>query len=447
MRTSQIWAAAIVLAAVGGAACGKGDGPAPRPAPTAVVEGAMCAEHGVLEAICTKCNPKLIPVFQAKGDWCPDHGFPESVCPICHPERGGKPAGDVGGDAAPADGTRVRLARADTARIAGIATVRAEARPGGTRLEVLATITYDARKHAAINARAAGVVRALHVDVGDAVTAGAALAVIESAAVGGDRSRLAAATSRVGIAEENYQRAQDLHASGVAPRTDVLAARQELAAATAERGAVSAALGAIGGGTARGGYVLRSPIAGTVTTRGVSIGHMVDLDAVLFDVVDVSTMRAELEIPETALGVVRVGHAVTIAIDGLDTPELAGTIDYLAPEISRETRTVKARVTLANPDGVLRANMLARARIALGAVRPSVTVPPAAVQRVGDLQLVFVELGAGDYEVRRVTIGVAERDRVEVIAGLTAGEVVVTQGSFLLKTETLKGSIGAGCCE
>ena len=50
----------------------------------------MCKEHGVLEAICTKCNPKLIPVFQAKGDWCPEHGFPESICPICHPERGGK---------------------------------------------------------------------------------------------------------------------------------------------------------------------------------------------------------------------------------------------------------------------------------------------------------------------------------------------------------------------
>lgn len=48
---------------------------------------AMCSEHGVLEAVCTKCNPALAPIFKAKGDWCEEHGFPESFCPICHPER------------------------------------------------------------------------------------------------------------------------------------------------------------------------------------------------------------------------------------------------------------------------------------------------------------------------------------------------------------------------
>ena len=323
----------------------------------------------------------------------------------------------------------------------------AESRPGGVRLEVVAVVTYDARKRAEVNARAAGVVRALHVDVGDVVKAGAPLVGIESASVGTDRSRLVAATSRVAIAEENYQREQALQASGVAPRTDVLIAQQELAAAKAERASASAALGAVGGGTAGGSYVLRSPIAGTVTTRRVSIGHMVDLEEVLFEIVDVSTMRAELEIPETELGLVRVGHEVTLVIDGLATAERTGTIDYVAPMIDRATRTVKARVALANPDGVLRANMLAHARIALGAARPSVTIPRDAVQRVGAVAVVFVQLGAGEYETRRVTLGVADGDRIEVVAGIKPGEAVVTQGSFLLKTETLKGSIGAGCCE
>src|SRR5213594_2796022 len=50
---------------------------------------------GVLEAVCTKCNPALIAVFKAKGDWCEEHGFPESFCPICHPERGGRPGWDI----------------------------------------------------------------------------------------------------------------------------------------------------------------------------------------------------------------------------------------------------------------------------------------------------------------------------------------------------------------
>ena len=47
---------------------------------------AFCSEHGVAEAVCTKCNPKLAAIFQEKGDWCAEHGFPESFCPICRPE-------------------------------------------------------------------------------------------------------------------------------------------------------------------------------------------------------------------------------------------------------------------------------------------------------------------------------------------------------------------------
>src|SRR5690349_15458438 len=112
----------VIACALAGLSCGneptaKGAKPA---AAAAAADGEICKEHGVLESICTKCNPKLIPVFQAKGDWCPEHGFPESVCPICHPERGGRPAADVGTDGAPADGTKVRLKATDTARIAGI---------------------------------------------------------------------------------------------------------------------------------------------------------------------------------------------------------------------------------------------------------------------------------------------------------------------------------------
>jgi cobalt-zinc-cadmium efflux system membrane fusion protein len=70
-----------------------------------------------------------------------------------------------------------------------------------------------------------------------------------------------------------------------------------------------------------------------------------------------------------------------------------------------------------------------------------------AVQRVDTVDLIFVKLAEGEYEVRRVKTGVREGDRVEVTQGIKPGEPIVTEGSFSLKTETLKGSIGAGCCE
>ena len=115
--------------------------------------------------------------------------------------------------------------------------------------------------------------------------------------------------------------------------------------------------------------------------------------------------------------------------------------------VDPETRTIKGRVVLQNPDGQLRANMFGQARILVGEARTAIQVPRVAVQRVKDIPLVFVRRSETEYETRRVQLGQSDENTVDVLSGLTAGDQVVTTGSFLLKTETLKDSIGAGCCE
>lgn len=441
MRATGWLIAAVVIGA-----CADKD--PPRKERAAAVEGAFCQEHGVLEAVCTKCNPKLVPVFQAKGDWCDAHGFPESFCPICHPEAGGRPAQDVAGttDGAPPHGTKVRFKTREAATQAGIEVVAAEARPGGARLEALAVIAYDATRRAEVNARAAGVVRSLAVDVGATVKPRAPLAVIESAQVGEDRSRLAAAAARVEHATLSLEREEVLHAKGVVAEKDVLAARQALAEARADQRAAAAATGIVGGDRGGASYTLTAPLAGVVIRRTATIGHMVDVDEPLFEIVDPTAMWAEVDVPASQLAHVAAGQAVTLAIDGVET-RFAGVLDYIAPELDPTTRTAKARVALANPDGVLRANMFARAEIALGGARPTVMVPATAVQRARGVALVFVRLAPDAFEARRVKTGLVDGDQVEILDGVAAGEPVATKGSFLLKTETLKGSIGAGCCD
>jgi len=165
----------------------------------AATEGEFCREHGVLEAVCTKCNPALIPVFKAKGDWCEEHGFPESICPICHPDRGGRPTADIAGDGAPADGTKVRFKTRETAQLAGLAFAKAEEKASRPQFVATAMIVYDASRVAQVNARSPGVVQAILAEVGAKVGAGASLAVLESASVGADQSRLRAARSRVEV--------------------------------------------------------------------------------------------------------------------------------------------------------------------------------------------------------------------------------------------------------
>ncbi|MGN6104881.1 MAG: efflux RND transporter periplasmic adaptor subunit [Kofleriaceae bacterium] len=444
MRATWWLVAALVLSGCKDKTSPKTEGPT---ASAAAKEGTLCEEHGVLEAVCTKCHPKLIPVFQAKGDWCEEHGLPMSFCPVHHPERAGRPVADVKNDGAPPHGTKVRFKTKEAAEQAGIATAIAEVRPGGARLEAIATIAYDATRRAEVNARAPGVVRALKVDLGARVTAGAPLAVIESAQVGEDRSRLDAAKARVLAAEANYKRESDMFAKGVSAKRDVEVAKQALDEAIAARNAASSSLGVVG---ARGGgstYTLTSPLAGTVVRRNATIGHMVSVEEPLFEVVDTSSMWAELDVPETQLANVASGQRVTITVENLPERTFAGAIDYVAPEIDATTRTAKARVALNNPDGVLRANMFARADIALANARPIVMAPSSAVQRAKGVALVFVKLAPDQYEARRVELGLTQGEMVEIVAGVKPGETIATRGSFLLKTETLKGAIGAGCCD
>ncbi len=432
------------------AACDSASEATPASPPDARAEAAdaMCKEHGVLEAVCTKCNPALASVFKAKGDWCEEHGFPESFCPICHPERGGKPSGDVRDDGAPLDGTKVTFKTKETARLAGIETVKAEQRSGRVERIMPARIVYDATKVAQINARAAGVVRAIRADIGAAVASGAALALIESADVGAEQSRVQSTRSRVQVAEANSKRLETLHAEGIVAQKEALVARQELEAARAELAAAQSALNMVSRVSgAASHYTLTAPIAGVVTQRNATIGRLVQTDAVLFEVVDTSTMWAEVDIPETDVPRVSVGQPVTLSIDGLDDRRFSGTLDYIPPIIDADTRTARGRVALTNADGLLRGNMFARASLVTTTSATAVVVPRKAVQRAKDVHLVFVRLGEDAFEARRVQLGSGDGELVEVRGRLQAGDDVVSDGSFLLKTETLKGSIGAGCCD
>lgn len=414
-------------------------------------------EHGVLQAICTKCNPKLAPVFQAKGDWCKEHGFPESVCPLCHPERGGRPEGDVSlkptdlkrpDDSGPADGTKVRLKSKNAGRIAGIESAAAETRNVGDGITVVARVVYDARRVAHVTARSRGVVRSLHADVGTKVPRGATLAEIESGEVGADRSRLDAAAARVDSARRNFDRIQSLRTDGLSTEKEVLDARRELEAAKGDHAALIAALSMVGAGAGKGGvYTLTAPLAGVVTKRVAMVGKLVGTEEVLFEIVDTAMMWGDLDVLERDLPAIKAGDEAILDLDGLPGRQFRGKIDFVSPELDPRTRTAGARLPLDNPDGALRANMFGRSRILTGVARTGVFVPSDAVQRMKTAHVVFLKSSDEVYETRRVTLGLRENGSIEIVTGLRQGEVVATRGSFLLKTEVSKDSIGTGCCD
>lgn len=432
---SAAWAAALTLVAILGAPTIAS---VPSSAPAA--EPDMCKEHGVLEAVCTKCKPRLAAVFRGKGDWCAEHGFPESFCPTCKPERKGRPAVDV------TVATPIRFASGDIAPAAGIATAPARRATSAPIIAAPARIEHDPARIASVNPRATGVVRTVLVTVGSRVKAGDALATIESAAVTADRSRLGAARKREQVSEATVTRQKRLAAAGVLPVKEVQASEQELAAARGEVEALAASAGVVEAATERS-YTLTAPIGGTVMERSLSPGQLVDTEHPVIRIVDTSAVWAIVDVPEADIARVVVGQAVTVAVEVLPGRSWRGKIAFLAPEVDPKTRTVAARVELANADGALRGNMLGTATVETGAARPVIHVPRAALQRVRDGWMVFARRDAVRFEGRTVQVEDSDADPVAVLKGLEDGMDVVTTGSFLLKTEVMKDSIGAGCCE
>ncbi len=417
------------------------------PVPASVADPELCEEHGVLESVCPKCNPQLAAVFQSKGDWCEEHEFPESFCPICSPELGGRPPlQPTGTDGAPPEGTLVRFRSPEVEGQAGLEVVEAEAHDWVEGIEVVARIRWDTTRAAVVSARFPGVVTRVRAEEGELVEAGQILAELRSAEVAGHRSRLVAALEVRDVKKAAVDRKARLLDEGVGSERSLLEAKEELAEAESAATALQALVDLAGGGEGDR-VVLRSPLSGLVVARHVGAGATLDAEQTLFDLVDPSRVWAELDVPEQQLPNVTRGQETRVRIDAFPGLEFLGSIDALAPAVDPATRTAWARVGLDNPEGLLRENLYGAATVLGATALRAVVVPAAAVQRVGEVHLVFVRQQQGVYVAKRVRVLAREGDRVRIAGGVHAGDPVVTTGSFLLKTETLKDSIGAGCCD
>ncbi len=431
-------------------------GPAAHP-------GDWCTTHGVPESECTRCNAELVPQFRARHDWCEEHGVPDSQCVLCHPElqRQGvappRPRAPASPDEHPAtpsaqdgsagvtSGTVVRFARPVVAERVGVETVPAEGRALADEVSVPVRLDFDPSRLARVSARVAGVVRTVAVDLGATIHAGSVLATLDSPAAAATRADLLARQVRLANAEVALRRAREVQAAGAGTRAEIEAAETSLAAARADLESMRASSVATGAGAGRVVRIL-APRAGVVVRRAVSVGQQVTAEEVLVEVADLSTLWALLDVPDTDAPRLRVGQSVTIEMEGIATPFQAA-LTWLSPVVDPHTRTVQARAELRNADGALRANAFGRARITVGASSAGVVVPRDALQRVREEDVVFIARSPVAYEARVVEVARRTAREAQLARGVEAGERVVTTGSFELKTELLRESIGAGCCD
>lgn len=187
---------------------------------------------------------------------------------------------------------------------------------------------------------------------------------------------------------------------------------------------------------------IRAPVAGIVTSKSAALGELVAKGQEIFTVSDPRFLWLIGEVKETDAARVRPGQKLEFTISAHPDQVLRGSIARVGAAVEPGSRTFEIRAEVDNRDGRLKPGMFADISIVTGTLANALLVSDAALQSDGDSQIAFVAFGNGKFEKRTVKTGRAQGGKVQVLEGIKEGEAVVTEGSFTLKSEMLKGELG-----
>src|SRR5436309_251029 len=188
---------------------------------------------------------------------------------------------------------------------------------------------------------------------------------------------------------------------------------------------------------------LYAPINGVIAELGVREGMTVMSGAMLLRLVDLSMVWVNAEVPEAQVAWLRPGTAVEARVPSFPGQVFRGRVSAILPEVNAATRTLRARVELANPGGRLKPGMFATLLFAEGAGTTALLVPSEAVIRTGERSVVIVAEGEGKFRSRDVELGLESGGRTEIRKGLSEGDKVVVSGQFLIDSEASLRATGA----
>ncbi len=180
---------------------------------------------------------------------------------------------------------------------------------------------------------------------------------------------------------------------------------------------------------------LHAPGSGYVLHMSVREGMHVTPAMELYALADLSTVWVLADVYEYEIPLVELGQEATVTLSYFPAQTFTGKVTYVYPVLETKTRTVKVRFELPNPGWKIKPGMFANVDLRIPRGKRLV-IPNTAVLDSGTEQLVFIDKGEGMFEPRKVTVGVRTRDAYEILEGITAGELVVTRGNFLVDSES-----------
>ncbi len=278
--------------------------------------------------------------------------------------------------------------------------------------------TLAASESVALTATVTETVNAIHFDDGDRVQAGQVLVEMTSRE---EHAQLEEARATVNEAERQYQRIRSLEAEGTAAKAVLDERQREWQTAIARLEAIESRLA---------DRLIKAPFDGVIGLRDLSIGALVQPGDLITTLDDDSVMKLEFPVPETFLAAIQPGLQVVALSRAYPEQSFSGTVKSVDSRIDPVTRAVRIRAILPNPDRLLKPGMLMQV-VLLNNPRTALVIPEEALMPQGNRQYVFVVNRDADnaVEKREITLGARRPGEVEVIAGLAAGEDVITHGT------------------
>jgi cobalt-zinc-cadmium efflux system membrane fusion protein len=285
----------------------------------------------------------------------------------------------------------------------------------------------------------------IHVRPGAWVKTGQELVTLQSEAVGEAKSEYFKALADAELAKSSLEREQRLFERGAGAGKNLQAAEAERKVAEASLEAAEKKLHVLGfteeqvqkaadTHEIKPLITLFSPISGKIVDNTMSLGTMVDQSTEILTVLDPRVLCVDANIYERDISKIRVGQEVDVTVPANPDVVFKGKIQYVGDIMNEETRTITVRTEVENEGLNLKAGMFASLRILLDRQARALTVPQTAVLDDGDLKIAFLKKG-GEFFPREITVGTKMDGLIEVLSGLEEGDVVVTTGSFQLKSK------------
>ena len=296
--------------------------------------------------------------------------------------------------------------------------------------------------HFDVNSPVQGKVLSVLVDLGAMVSGGQLRAVIQSIEKTKLQSDLEQSEAELELAKNTLDREEKLFEKRITAKKDLDAAKAFFLGTEAKVKAARSNLKILtgnSGNSEEGTFSVRAPKAGTIVERNITIGQIINENQRLFHGYDLTKVWASADIYEKDRTKINQNQKVSVFVDGIPDKVFTGNITYIGSVIKSETRTLPVKALLDNKEGILNPGAFIQLNVSTGKKKNSIVIPRTSLVEIDKegtegkhRHIVYLKKG-GSFIPRKIEVEAHDTDTVEVISGLTAGEIIVSKGAYQLQ--------------